>query len=201
MIFCFMLACMYILIILSIIFLMFVLFFFVQLYLIYPVESFFFPSSFIDQASILYLPHCIRIIAYFLFGKITLIPIFLSQCFTFIIFNDSLILDSVILSSISSLSIVFGFEILNFYKKNNYFKFNQIIDWKKIVLIGFVASISNSFFSSTYFSYKYKTDINFELITRYILGDSLGLIVGMFIFIFLIKFSGRYLDNVISKIR
>ena len=196
-----MLFCMYLFIILLIILLMFFFFFFIQLYLIYPIESLVFPSYLIDQASILYLPHCIRIIAYFLFGKIVIIPIFLSQCFTFIIFNDSLILDSVILSLISSLSIVFGFELFNFYKKNNQFKNSEIIDWKKIILIGFIASISNSFFSSAYFSYKHKVDLNFDLIIRYILGDSLGLIFGMLIFIFLIKFSGVYLDYVISKIR
>ena len=187
--------------VLTIVFLMFLFFFLIQLYVIYPIESNLFPSSFIDQASLLYLPHCTRIIMYFILGKIIIIPIFLSQCFTFIILNDASIYESLILSLISSLSIIFGFELFNFYKKNIYYQINKIIDWKKIILIGFFASISNSFFSTIYFYYAGGFDFNINLMIRYIIGDTLGLFLGMLVFIFLIKFFGRYLDNVISKIR
>ena len=138
---------------------------------------------------------------YFILGKIIIIPIFLSQCFTFIILNDASIYESLILSLISSLSIIFGFELFNFYKKNIYYQINKIIDWKKIILIGFFASISNSFFSTLYFYYTGGIDFNVNLMIRYIIGDTLGLFFGMLVFIFLIKFFGRYLDNVISKIR
>jgi len=187
--------------VLIIVFSMFLFFFLIQLYLIYPIENILFPSYFIDQASLLYLPHCARIIMYFILGKIIIIPIFLSQCFTFIIFNNANINESLILSLISSLSIIFGFELFNFYKKNIYYQINKIIDWKKILLIGFFASISNSFFSTFYFYYTGGIDFNVNLMIRYIIGDTLGLFFGMLVFIFLIKFFGRYLDNVISKIR
>ena len=192
---------MIILYILTLVFFMFLFFFFVQLYLIYPIESFLLPSSFIDQASFLYLPHSIRIIAYFIFGKIIIIPIFLSQCFTFIIINGGDIYDSLFLSTISSLSIIFGFELFKYFKKNNLYQINKFIDWKQILLIGFFASLSNSFFSSVYFFYNRGIDFNFNLMIRYVMGDCFGLFFGMLFFIFLIKFFGSYLNNVISKIR
>ena len=187
--------------ILTLVFLMFLFFFFVQLYLIYPIESFLLPLSFIDQASFFYLPHSIRIIAYFIFGKIIIIPIFLSQCFTYIIINDGDIYDSLFLSTISSLSILLGFELFKYFRKNNLYQINKFIDWKQILLIGFFSSLSNSSFSSVYFFYNRGIDFNFNLMIRYFMGDCFGLFFGMLFFIFLIKFFGLYLNNAISKIR
>ena len=187
--------------ILTLVFLMFLFFFFVQLYLIYPIESFLLPLSFIDQASFFYLPHSIRIIAYFIFGKIIIIPIFLSQCFTYIIINDGDIYDSLFLSTISSLSILLGFELFKYFRKNNLYQINKFIDWKQILLIGFFSSLSNSSFSSVYFFYNRGIDFNFNLMIRYLMGDCFGLFFGMLFFIFLIKFFGLYLNNAISKIR
>ena len=73
-------------------FTIFVFFFLIQKYMIYPIEKYLFPSYLIDKASILYLPHAIRIIAYYVLGFKALIPIFISQCFTFIYLNHYLII-------------------------------------------------------------------------------------------------------------
>ena len=70
------------------IFMFYLLCFLFQKYIIYPLENFLFPSYLIDQASILFLPHFVRVISYFIIGFYSLIPIFLAQCFTFILLNN-----------------------------------------------------------------------------------------------------------------
>ena len=171
------------------IFFVFIFFFLLQKYFIYPLEKIIFPSYFIDQASILYIPHAIRIIAYFLFGIISIIPIFLAQCFTYIFLNGSDVFHSISLSLISVMSIVFGFYCFNSLRGKNFFQLKSSIDWKKIILIGFFASLFNSNISSIYFSYLNNENLDLILVSRFIIGDTVGIIVGMFIFILILKIS------------
>ena len=133
------------------IFMFYVLCFLFQKHLIYPLENFLFPSYLIDQASILFLPHFVRVISYFIIGFSSLIPIFLAQCFTFILLNNVNILDTIILSFSSTLSLYLGFKLFNVFKENISFKLDKIIDWKKIILIGILASVFNSLMGSIYF--------------------------------------------------
>ena len=177
-------------------FIIFFLIFLLHKFIIYPVEISIFTQEIVEHASFLYLPHAVRIIAYYVMGPISLIPIFLSQCFTFIIFNDGELLNTVYLSSISTLSIFFGFGLYELIKKDNLFNIKNTVDWKKIIIIGFLVSIFNSTLSTVYLnlensqSYIYET-INFT----FLIGDVLGLVFGMFLFIFSLKFYGRWRSN------
>ena len=167
-------------------FLIYVVFFIFHKHTILEFERLIFAKELVDQASILYIPHAIRIIAYFLLGIISIIPIFLAQCFTYIFLNGSDVFHSVSLSSVSILSIVFGFYCFN-YLRGNFFQRISSIDWKKIILIGFLASLFNSTLSSIYFSYLNNENIDLILVSRFIIGDTVGIIVGMFIFILILK--------------
>ena len=177
-------------------FFIFIIMFLSQKFIIYPVEVYVFRDENVDHASYLYLPHAVRIIAYYVMGPIALIPIFLSQCFTFIVFNNGELFNTVYLSSISTLSIYFGFTLYELIKKDNLFNIKNTVDWKKIIIIGFFVSVFNSTLSTLYLSlgkghnYFYET-LNFT----YLIGDVLGLVFGMFLFILGLKFYVRWRSN------
>ena len=113
----------------------------------------------------------------------------MAQCFTYIFLNSSDVFHSVSLSSISILSIVFGFYCFNYLRSKYFFHLKSLIDWKKIILIGFFASLFNSSICSIYFSYLNNDIIDLILVSRFIVGDTVGISVGMFIFIFILKVS------------
>ena len=181
-------------------FIIFVFFFLIQKYMIYPIEKYLFPSYLIDKASILYLPHAVRIIAYYVLGFKALIPIFISQCFTFIYLNNGDIIETIILSASSTFTIYLGFQFFKHFKNQVLFYLDDIVDWKKIILIGTIVSIINSSVGSLYFfSFDSKIDIDLILNLRFIMGDIFGLFFGMFLFIFVLKFLGLWMTNVKYK--
>lgn len=178
-------------------FTIFVFFFLIQKYMIYPIEKYLFPSYLIDKASILYLPHAIRIIAYYVLGFKALIPIFISQCFTFIYLNNGDVIETIILSASSTFTIYLGFQLFKNFKNQVSFNVDEIVDWKKIILIGTMVSIINSTVGSLYFFiFDSKIDIDLILNLRFIVGDIFGLIFGMFLFIIVLKFSVLWIRNV-----
>jgi len=177
-------------------FLIFTITFLLHKFLIYPVEVYIFTESVVEHASYLYLPHAVRIIAYYVLGPIALIPIFLSQCFTFILFNNGELFNTVYLSSISTLSIYLGFTSYELIKKDNLFNIRNTVDWKKIIIIGFLVSIFNSTLSTLYLNLEKGQDYFYETLNfTYLIGDVLGLVFGMFLFILILKFYGRGRSN------
>jgi hypothetical protein len=174
-------------------FIIFFLTFLLHKFLIHPVEISIFTKEVVQYASFCYLPHAVRIIAYYLLGPIALIPIFLSQCVTFIIFNNGELFNTIYLSSISTLSIFFGFGLYELLKKDNLLNIKNTVDWKKIIIIGFLVSIFNSTLSTIYLNFKIGQDYFYGMLNiTYLIGDVLGLVFGMFLFIFSIKFYSRW---------
>ena len=175
----------------------FLIAFIIHKYLITPFEIFIFSADLIEHASFCYLPHAIRIISYYLLGPVVLIPIFLSQCFTFIVFNNADPINTILLSSISTLSIYFGFNFYELIKKNKIFNIFNFVDWKKIIIIGFSVSLFNSTLSCLYLSITHDFDHFHETLNlTYLTGDVLGLVFGMLLFIITIKCIGQLKINV-----
>ena len=161
-------------------------FFLIQKHVIYPIEKVFFTNETLQLASVLYLPHCVRVLSYYILGFYSIIPIFLSQLFTYVYFNEADIINSALLSFISTFSILLGFKIFSFFNENTHLKFKKIVEWKILIVLGSIISIFNSFLSSIYFSIN-SSYFDLSVIFRFIVGDILGMLLGMFIFIFLIK--------------
>jgi len=177
-------------------FLIFVITFLLHKFIIYPAEVYVFTEEVVEHASYLYLPHAVRIIAYYILGPIALIPIFLSQCFTFILFNNGELFNTVYLSSISTLSIYFGFTSYELIKKENLFNIRNAVDWKKIIIIGFLVSIFNSTLSTLYLNLEKGHDYFYDTLNfTYLIGDVLGLVFGMILFILTLKLYGRWRSN------
>ena len=177
-------------------FLIFVITFLLHKFIIYPAEVYVFTEEVVEHASYLYLPHAVRIIAYYILGPTALIPIFLSQCFTFILFNNGELFNTVYLSSISTLSIYFGFTSYELIKKENLFNIRNAVDWKKIIIIGFLVSIFNSTLSTLYLNLEKGHDYFDDTLNfTYLIGDVLGLVFGMILFIVTLKLYGLWRSN------
>jgi len=165
-------------------------------FIVNPLEIYLFTAGVVEHASFLYLPHAVRIIAYYVLGPIALVPIFLSQCFTFIVFNNGELFNTVFLSAISTFSIYLGFRLYELIKKDNLFNINNAVDWKKIIIIGFLVSIFNSTLSTLYLNLENKSNYLSEMLNfKYLTGDVLGLVFGMFLFILILKFYARWRSN------
>jgi len=177
-------------------FFIFIIMFLLHKFIVYPAEVYIFTEEVVEHASYLYLPHAVRIIAYYVLGPIALIPIFLSQCFTFILFNNGELFNTVYLSAISTVSIYFGFISYEIIKKDNLFNINKTVDWKKIIIIGFLVSVFNSTLTTLYLNLKKGHDYFYETLNfTYLIGDVLGLVFGMILFILSLKFYGRWSSN------
>ena len=183
-------------------FVAFIIAFLLHKYLLYPIENYIFSAEdeIVEHASLLYLPHAIRIIAYYVIGPIALLPIFLSQCFTNLLFNNAGLTETVNLSFLSTFAIFAGFYLYGLIKQGNLFNINATVDWKKIIIVGFLVSIFNSTLSSLYINYfehsagKFHVYLNF----KYLTGDMIGLVLGMFMFIILLslfKYCSRNVRN------
>lgn len=169
-------------------FVLFIVTFLLHKYIILPLEIFIFSQETIEYASLLYLPHAVRIIAYYVLGPIVLIPIFLSQCFTYLVFNNAELMNTVYLSGLSTLSIFLGFRLYELIRKRNIFNIDKTVDWKKIIIVGFLVSIFNSTLSSLFISLNTSYNYFYESLNfTYLMGDVLGLVFGMFLFIFCLK--------------
>ena len=177
-------------------FFIFVFIFLLHKFIVNPLEIYLFTAGVVEHASFLYLPHAVRIIAYYVLGPIALVPIFLSQCFTFIFFNNGELFNTVYLSAISTISIYFGFISYEIIKKDNLFNINKTVDWKKIIIIGFLVSVFNSTLTTLYLNLKQGHDYFYETLNfTYLIGDVLGLVFGMILFILSLKFYGRWRSN------
>jgi len=179
-------------------FVIFILAFLFHKYLLSPIEIFIFSEETTEHASLIYLPHAVRIIAYYVIGPIALLPIFLSQCLTNIFFNEAGLIITGNLSFISTFSIFAGFYLYRFIKKGNLFNINATVDWKKIIIVGFLVSIFNSTLSSLYINYFEQSSGHFHeyLNFNYLIGDMLGLVLGMLLFIVFLFFFKYWIRNV-----
>ena len=67
---------------------------------------------------------------------------------------------------------------------------------EKIIIIGFLVSIFNSTLSTLYLNIENKSNYLSEMLNfKYLTGDVLGLVFGMFLFILTLKFYARWRSN------
>jgi len=181
-------------------FIAFTIAFLLHKYLLYPIEIYIFTAEneIVEHASLLYLPHAIRIIAYYVIGPIALLPIFLSQCFTNLLFNNAGLTETVNLSFLSTFAIFAGFYLYGLIKQGNLFNINATVDWKKIIIVGFLVSIFNSTLSSLYINYfeHSLSDFHVYLNLKYLTGDFLGIVLGMLIFMVMLHSFKHWIRNV-----
>ena len=166
-----------------------------QVSFILPLEHAHF-GNLTKYASLLFLPHAVRVIAAWLLGPKAILALFPASLISINIYEPIIDreLSFYIYSLFSSASAVIAFELLKLMKMDIYPTGEKMSSWRNVLFAGFLASLFNAL-SSIYFR---QVVINkeelFELIFRFVIGDVLGLLVSMFVLMILFRYY-RYFEN------
>jgi hypothetical protein len=144
-------------------------------------------------ASFLFLPHAVRVLSAWLLGPKSLIAMIPAGIAVSLIGGASppqgyeLLLE-VILATFAASSAVMAFEFMRLCKIDAYPKDNGIVSWRTVMFGGVLASIINSLGSTWLKSGYFDAALIIEVITRFILGDVMGLIAGMLAIMFVARY-------------
>ena len=171
--------------------LVYLLTFVVWRYLILPLELSLTNENAIF-ASFLFLPHAVRVLSAWLLGPKSLIAMIPAGVAVSLIGGASPsqgyeLIQEVILATFSASSAVMAFELMRFCKINAYPKDEGIVSWRTILFGGVLASIINSLGSTWLKSGFFAPSELMEVIIRFILGDTLGLLFGMLLLMLIFR--------------
>ena len=155
----------------------------IQQYLILPLELSLTNENAIF-ASLLFLPHAVRVLSAWLLGPKSLIAMIPATIATSLITDTTAhteyeLLSHVLIPVFSACSAVIAFEFMRFCKIDAYPKDNGVTSWRTVLFGGVLASIINSLGSSWLKSVFFAPSELMEIIVRFIVGDTLGLLFGM----------------------
>ena len=169
--------------------------YFVWRYFILPFEISFTSQNAI-VAGFLFLPHAVHVLSAWLLGPKSLIATIpagvadmtvvsliagasASQGYEFLL--------EVILVTFSASTAVIAFEFMRFCKIDAYPKGVGIVSWRTVLFGGVLASIINSLGSSWLKSGFFAPSELMGIIIRFIIGDTLGLLLGMLIIMLVLR--------------
>ena len=163
----------------------------IQQHLIFPLEIRL-TSENAALASFLFLPHAVRVLSAWLLGPkslIAMIPVaiavsLISDTVTHPVYE---FLAHIIMPTFSACSAVMAFEFMRFCKIDAYPKDEGIVSWRTILFGGVLASIINSLGSTWLKSGFFAPSESIEVIARFIIGDTLGLLFGMLIIMLIFR--------------
>jgi hypothetical protein len=165
--------------------------FLIQRYLVFPLEISV-TSGNAAFASLLFLPHAVRVLSAWLLGPKSLIAMIPATIATSLI-SDTMphagyeFLAHIIMPTFSACSAVMAFEFMRFCKIDAYPKDTGVISWRTVLFGGVFASIINSLGSSWLYSGFFAPSESIEVIARFIIGDTLGLLFGMLIIMLIFR--------------
>jgi hypothetical protein len=165
--------------------------FLIQRYLVFPLEISV-TSGNAAFASLLFLPHAVRVLSAWLLGPKSLIAMIPATIATSLI-SDTMphagyeSLAHIIMPTFSACSAVMAFEFMRFCKIDAYPKDTGVISWRTVLFGGVFASIINSLGSSWLYSGFFEPSESIEVIARFIIGDTLGLLFGMLIIMLIFR--------------
>ena len=165
-------------------------FFWFQFTIIFPIETNF--NEFAGIVSLIYLPHAVRIISFFVIGSIAFIPIFIAEFLCHLIFVNQIMTDAFIRPFLSCMSVLIIFKALKYFDFNLNIYDKKYFNWKVILFVGFCSSLINSTFNFIYHVNFKNVAIDVSIIYSYMIGDTLGVFFGMLVISLLIKFYAKF---------
>ena len=165
-------------------------FFWFQFKIILPVETNF--NEFAGIVSLIYLPHAVRIISFFVIGSIAFIPIFIAEFLCHLIFVNQLLTDALIRPCFCCRSVFMVFQALKYFDFNLSMYDKKYFNWKVILFVGFCSSLLNSIFNFIYHVNFKNVAIDTSIIYSYVIGDTLGVFFGMLMITLLIKLYAKF---------
>ena len=174
--------------------------------LVVPVQSYFLPELTLF-AALVFPVHGIRVISAWLFGWYSVIYLFVSNIFVFFLLSRHeeslyglLSAQSIMAWVLVSVICIFTFDLLRMSgvdTKTTIGKINKDA-WKLIILVGFISSFFNSLGHNLIFTSNIMPENSLRLIFAFLIGDTTGKVVCLFMLIYIFKFFNRYLEGVIK---
>jgi hypothetical protein len=136
-------------------------------------------------ASLIYLPHGVRVLATWLLGWKAVFPLFAGGYLAELLFTPAEIhsfTEPVLFWAVAvgAIAAYVGFVIMKFLGHNLYAGRNRTMNWKWLIIVGAIASVFNSVGQLIVFSGLIVTDDLLAVQTTYAIGDLVGLVVSMF---------------------
>jgi len=156
-----------------------VLAFVLQFKVIMPIEGALFPSADLSHASLLFIPHGIKMLTAYLLGIIAAPAIFVAQLIAGLFVLGVNAQDAVVGSLFGTIAAIAPVTLLNFMFKNKWsdgVALNTkegIGTFRAFIVAVMLSTFVNSVLHSTY----YHTDSTVMLPFRYLLGDTMGAVV------------------------
>mgnify|MGYP000323109562 CR=1 FL=1 len=147
-------------------------------------------------ASLIYLPHGVRVLASWLLGWKAILPLFLGALASHIIFEPESMISHLsdsdfffLLSLMIGAAVaVCAFELLMLIGLNLYSGPYRRVKWTGILLVGIVASVLNALGQSLAFSGIVLPEVVSQVFWTYVIGDTMGLIVTMVVLALAFRF-------------
>ena len=174
--------------------------------LVVPIQSYFLPELTLF-AALIFPVHGIRVISAWLFGWYSVIYLFVANIFVFFLLSRHeeslyglLSAQSIMAWVLVSVICIFTFDLLRVSgvdTKTNIGKINKDA-WKLIVLVGFISSVFNSLGHNLIFTSNIMPENSLRLIFAFLIGDTTGTVVCLFMLIYIFKLFNRYYEALIK---
>ncbi len=156
-----------------------------------PVQAGYLPDITVF-ASLIYLPHGVRVLATWLWGWKAILPLYVGSYSSFLLFTpdaDRLLIEPTILESmgIGATSAFVAFVILRGLGVDAFARADRRLTWRSLLLVGAIASVLNSIGQTLVFAGTILPDDAGTVLAVYATGDLIGLSVCMIVLMFVFR--------------
>jgi len=161
---------------------------FLQFFVIFPLESKY-GSNVTWLASLFFFPHLVRVLAVWMLGPLAFFALLPADIIIhfFIHPDPQLAGRHMIIPIVGSGCAVIAFELFKLSGINFYMTATSISNWRPLFLVGAIASVINSIMSSLVYQGLIMPEETILLLGNYLVGDILGLFIGLLVLMGLIR--------------
>jgi hypothetical protein len=166
----------------------------VQNLVIMPIETMLVERN-VALVSLLYLPHAVRVLGAWMVGPKSILALIPASIIVYFVTRPDTgpsTQADIIIPMIGALCAPVAFELMRVFRIDVYPKSTGVISWRTLVFAGLFSSIINSFFSTLFLEGRFPIEDTFDVLTRFIIGDVMGLLLVLFILVGLLKTSRRF---------
>ena len=166
----------------------------VQNLVIMPIETMLVERN-VALVSLLYLPHAVRVLGAWMVGPKSILALIPASIIVYFVTRPDTgpsTQADIIIPMIGALCAPVAFELMRVFRIDVYPKSTGVISWRTLVFAGLFSSIINSFFSTLFLEGRFPIEDTFDVLTRFIIGDVMGLMLVLFILVGLLKTSRRF---------
>jgi len=166
-------------------------YFFVE-FLVFPVQmAVGLPQA--TYASLLFLPHGIRVLSIWLYKERAVIPLFCGHLFVYPLFwLGEFSLTALALVLVGTFCVPMAFVLVDWIGFDVSVRNTKIKHWRSILMVGFIASIINSLGNSLILSPYIEPSLHLSILATYLVGDTLGVFSLLLILLLSFRLARKY---------